>query len=87
MTDRNYTKNAYGYGLRQEYSNPRCPQQNNLMECLIHSRKEQRVHRQPFKRPAHANQANADWIDFYNSLRPRQAIGIRKPVATFELAD
>ncbi|MEL6209182.1 MAG: IS3 family transposase, partial [Pseudomonadota bacterium] len=86
FTSRAYTAMARGYGLRQEFITPHCPQQNGMMERLIRSLKEQCVHRRRFESLTHADRAIGDWIGFYNHRRPHQALGMRTPAATFELA-
>ena len=73
------------YGLRQEFITPHCPQQNGMMERLIRSLKEQCVHRRRFESLAHASRAIGDWIAFYNTRRPHQALGMKTPAAAFEL--
>ncbi|SFE23809.1 integrase core domain-containing protein, partial [Roseivivax sediminis] len=86
FTSRDYTKMVRSYGLRQEFITPHCPQQNGMMERLIRSLKEQCVHRQRFESLAHASRAIGYWIAFYNTRRPHQALGMKTPAATFELA-
>lgn len=44
------------------------------------------MHRQRFESLAHATRAISDWIQFYNTRRPHQALGMKTPAATFELA-
>ncbi|MEM1152052.1 MAG: integrase core domain-containing protein, partial [Pseudomonadota bacterium] len=43
-------------------------------------------HRQRFESISHASLAISDWITFYNTRRPHQALGMKTPAATFELA-
>lgn len=86
FTSRDYTKMVRSYGLRQEFITPHCPQQNGMMERLIRSLKEQCVHRQRFESLAHASRAIGNWIAFYNTRRPHQALGMKTPAAAFELA-
>ena len=57
-----------------------------MMERLIRSLKEQCAHRQRFESLAHASRAIGDWVAFSNHRRPHQALGMRTPAATFELA-
>ncbi|MEM7507319.1 MAG: integrase core domain-containing protein [Pseudomonadota bacterium] len=56
------------------------------MERPIRSLKQHCVHRQRFESLAHASRAIGDWIQFYNTTRPRQALGMKTPEQTFELA-
>ena len=46
-----------------------------MVECLIWTIKEQYVHRYYFESLQHANRVLNDWIQFYNEVRPRQALG------------
>ncbi|WP_370739648.1 integrase core domain-containing protein [Pelagimonas phthalicica] len=66
--------------------NPHCPQQNDTMERLIRSLKEQCVLRQRFLGLAHASRAIGAWIQFYNNRRPHQALAMRTPVEAFKFA-
>lgn len=86
FTSRKYTALVRSYGLRQEFITPHCPQQNGMMERVIRSVKEQCVHRQRFESLAHASRVIGDWVMFYNNRRPHQALGMKTPAATFELA-
>ena len=86
FTSRKYTALVSGYGLRQEFITPHCPQQNGMMERLIRSLKEQCVHRQRFESLAHASRAIGDWIQFYNHQRPHQALDMKTPTEAFRLA-
>ena len=86
FTSRKYTALARSYGLRQEFITPHCPQQNGMVERLIRSLKEQCVHRHRFETLQHASRVISDWIAFYNTRRPHQAIGMKTPAAAFALA-
>lgn len=86
FTSRAYTKLVRSYGLTQEFITPHYPQQNDMMERLIRSLKEQCVHRQPFESPVHASRATGDWIQFYNRKGPHQAILMRTQTQAFKLA-
>ncbi|WP_425272581.1 integrase core domain-containing protein [Polycladidibacter hongkongensis] len=74
------------YGLRQEFITPYCPQQNGMMERLIRSLKEQCVHRQRFESLIHASRTIANWVTFYNGLRPHQALAMKTPNEAYKLA-
>ena len=86
FTSRAYTAMVRSYGLKQEFIAPHCPQHNGMMERLIRSLKEQCVHRQRFESLAHAGRAIGDWIQFYNHIRPHQALAMRTPNEAFKLA-
>ena len=81
FTSRRYTALVRSYGLKQEFITPHCPQQNNMVERVIRTLKEQCVHRQRFDSIQHATHAIGDWISFYNNQRPHQALGMRTPAA------
>ncbi|MBP0484860.1 integrase core domain-containing protein [Sagittula salina] len=48
------------YGLKQALITPHCPQQNGMVERLIRTLKEQRVHRHRFESIQHALRVIAD---------------------------
>lgn len=86
FTSHSYTKLVRGYGLKQEFITPHCPEQNGMIERVIRTLKEQCVHRYRFETLQHASRAIGDWIAFYNNRRPHQALGMKTPAETFALA-
>jgi len=86
FTSRDYTRLVRGYGLSQEFITPHCPQQNGMVERLIRTLKEQCVHRRRFETLQHARRVPGDWIGFYNSRRPHQALGMKTPAEAYALA-
>ena len=70
FTSRSYTALVRGYGLRQEFITPLCPQKNSMVERVIRTFKEQCAHRNFFENIQHASRAVGDWIRFYNQRRP-----------------
>ena len=86
FTSRSYTTLVRGYGLRQEFITPHCPQQNGMVERVIRTLKEQCVHRHRFETIQHASRVIGDWIRFYNNRRPHQALGMKTPAEAFALA-
>jgi len=86
FTSRNYTALVSGYGLRQEFITPHCPEQNGMVERLIRTLKEQCVHRHRFETLQHASRVIADWISFYNNRRPHQALEMKTPAEAYALA-
>lgn len=86
FTSRHYTRLVRSYGLNQEFITPHCPQQNGLVERVIRTIKEQCVHRHRFESQQHAMRVIGDWIGFYNSRRPHQALGMKTPDEAFKLA-
>ena len=57
-----------------------------MVECLIWTIKEQYVHRYYFESLQHANRVLNDWIQFYNEVRPHQALGMKTPVEAYALS-
>lgn len=86
FTSRAYTALVRGYGLRQEFITPPCPQQSGMVERVIRTFKEQCVHRHRFETLQHASRVIANWIPFYNHRRPHQALKMKTPAEAFALA-
>lgn len=86
FTSRSYTALVRSYGLKQEFITPHCPEQNGMVERVIRTLKEQCVHRQRFETLQHASRVIGDWIGFYNTRRPHQALGMKTPAEAFALA-
>ena len=86
FTSRKYTALVKSYGLQQEFITPHYPQQNGMVERLIRTIKEQCVHRHRFESLQHANRVLNDWIQFYNEVRPHQALGMKIPVEVYALS-
>lgn len=86
FTSRSYTALVRGYGLRQEFITPHCPQQHGMVERVIRTLKEQCAHRHRFETIQHASRVVGDWIRFYNHRRPHQALGMKTPAEAFALA-
>ena len=86
FTSRAYTRLVRSYGLRQEFITPHCPQQNGMIERVIRTLKEQCVHRHRFETQQHASRVIGEWIRFYNTRRPHQALGMKTPAMGYALA-
>lgn len=86
FTSRDYTALVRGYGLRQEFITPHCPQQNGMVERVIRTLKEQCAHRHRFETLQHASRVIGDWIRFYNHQRPHQALNMKTPAQAYALA-
>ena len=72
--------------LQNEFITPHCPQQKGMVECLIRTTKEQCMNRHHFESLQHANRVLSDWIQFYNEVRPRQALGMKTPAEIYRLS-
>ncbi|XUP36902.1 IS3 family transposase (plasmid) [Xanthomonas axonopodis pv. vasculorum] len=79
FTSGDYTRLVAGYGLKQEFITPHCPQHNGMVERVIRTLKEQCVHRHRFESLAHALRVISDWVGFYNRQRPHQALKMMTP--------
>ena len=76
FTSHKYTALARSYGLKQGFITPHCPQQNGTVERVIRTIKEQCIHRHRFDNIQHVTRAIGDWISFYNTRRPLQALEV-----------
>jgi putative transposase len=81
---RHYTALVRSYGLQQEFITPYTPEQNGMVERVIRTLKEQCVHRHRFETLQHASRAIADWIQFYNTRRPHQALAMKTPAEAYQ---
>jgi putative transposase len=86
VTSRRYSALARSFGLKQEFITPNCRQQNGMVERVIRTLKEQCIHRQRFDSIQHATCAIGDWVSFYNTRRPHQALDMKTPAEAFALA-
>ena len=57
-----------------------------MVERLIRTLKERCVHRHRFETLQHASRVIADWINFYNTKRLHQALGMKTPAMAFAFA-
>jgi putative transposase len=57
-----------------------------MIERVIRTLKEQRVHRHRFETQQHAMRVIGDWIPFYNHRRPHQALGMKTPAEAYASA-
>ena len=55
-----------------------------MVERLIRTLKEQCVHRHRFETLQHASRVISDWVSFYNTRRPHQALGMKTPAEVFK---
>jgi putative transposase len=85
FTSRSYNRVVRSYGLRQEFITSHCPQQNGMIERVTRTLKEQRVHRHRFETQQHASRVIGEWIRFYNTRRPHQALDMKTPAMAYAL--
>lgn len=78
---RRFRDACHFYRLQQEYITPYTPEQNGLIERWFRSLKEECVWQQRFGTFQEAQQAIRNWINWYNSDRPHQALGYLSPQA------
>jgi putative transposase len=67
------------YRLRQEFIIPYTPEHNGIVERFFRSLKEECVWQYNFGTFAEARSAITQWIKWYNTERPHQALGYRSP--------
>lgn len=65
--------------LRQEFITPYTPEQNGIVERFFRSLKEECVWQHNFAGFTEARAAITQWIEWYNTGRPHQALGYRSP--------
>ena len=87
FTSRDYTRLVKSYGLRQEFITPHCPQQNGMVERVIRRVCQTNCVTAVFSQRAqqHASRVISDWIAFYNTRRPHQALGMKTPAEAYAL--
>lgn len=67
------------YGLSQEFVTPYTPEQNGLVERFFRSLKEECAWQENFPDFDTAKRRIANWIEWYNTARPHQALGYLSP--------
>lgn len=77
---------AHGHGLRQEFITPHSPAQNGLVERVIRTLIEQRVHRHRFETLQYVVRVISNWIGFYNHRRLPRSSNMKTPAYSFALA-
>ncbi len=80
FTSRRFREACRFCRLSQEYITPNTPEQNGLIERFFRSLKEECAWQHNFVSFAQARRAIHEWIGWYNSGRPHQALGCRSPV-------
>lgn len=68
------------YRLPQEFITPYTPEQNGVIERFFRSLKEECVWQHHFHNFAEAQQRLRNWLTWYNTGRPHQALGYRSPI-------
>ncbi len=76
---RRFRRACRDYRLQQEFITPYTPEQNGLVERFFRSLKEECAWQHNFRSFAEARFELTQWIDWYNTGRPRQALGYRSP--------
>jgi putative transposase len=56
-----------------------------MIERVIRTLKEQCVNRHPFETQQHAPHVIGEWIRFYNTRPPNQALGMKTPAMAYAL--
>jgi len=68
------------YRLPQEFITPYTPEQNGVIERFFRGLKEECVWQHHFHNFAEAQQRLRNWLTWYNTGRPHQALGYRSPI-------
>jgi len=68
------------YNLTQEFITPYTPEQNGIIERFFRSLKEECIWQHNFISFGEAKRIIGEWIDWYNSGRPHQALGNMSPI-------
>ena len=75
-----YRRTVRDYGLRQEFITPYTPEENGLCERFIRSFKEEVAWIHRFTSIEQARRTITQWVHWYNTERPHQALAYRSPV-------
>ena len=86
FTSKRYTATVKAYGLRQEFITPYTPEQNGVIERFIRSLKEECIWQHRFESLANAYSTIGQWLRYYNTQRPHQALGYKTPREVYNLA-
>ena len=76
---RRFRETCRDYKLAQEFITPYTPEQNGIIERFFRSLKEECVWQHNFSSFEEARRTISQWIDWYNTSRPHQALGYKSP--------
>ena len=76
---RRFRETCRDYKLAQEFITPYTPEQNGIIERFFRSLKEECVWQHNFSSFEEARRTITQWIDWYNTSRPHQALGYKPP--------
>ena len=79
FTSKRFVGRCGQYGLSQEFITPYTPQQNGMIERFFRSLKEECVWLHHFQGVQQAQETIEKWVQFYNQLRPHQALNYLSP--------
>ena len=86
FTSRRFTVMVRSYGIKQEFITPYTPQQNGMIERLFRTMKEQCIWLHNFKSIEEAQTVIGQWVNWYNTQRPHQALKMKTPKQAYQLA-
>ena len=86
FTSRRFTVTVRSYGIKQEFITPHTPQQNGMIERLFRTMKEQCIWLHNFKSIEEAQTVIGQWVNWYNTQRPHQALKMKTPEQAYQLA-
>ena len=81
---RRFRETCRDYKLAQEFITPYTPEQNGIIERFFRSLKEECVWQHNFSSFEEARRTISQWIDWYNTSRPHQALGYKSPALYHE---
>ena len=79
FTSKRFVGRCRQYGLSQEFITPYTPQQNGMIERFFRSLKEECIWLHNFQGVQQAQETIEKWVQFYNQLRPHQALNYLSP--------
>ena len=85
FTSRRFTVMVRSYGIKQEFITPHTPQQNGMIERLFRTIKEQCIWLHNFKSIEEIQTVIGQWVNWYNTQRPHQALNMKTPEQAYKL--
>ncbi len=73
-------------GIKQEFITPHTPQQNGMIERLFRTMKKQCIWLHNFKSFEEAQATIGQWVMWYNTQKPHQALNMKTPEQAYQLA-
>lgn len=74
-----FRKHLRTIGVKQSYSNPGTPLDNAVAESFFACMKREELSHSYYHEEEELRQVVADYVDFFNNMRPHQKLGMRTP--------